>query len=185
MTIPADWQQAEVKDEDGGYTLYQYESAEEDITLVIFAEMGGMEYYSLEEMGAMLCEELGTSLYSLDKLDTVENENRMYRAILRGTDMEGQNLVSDITIFSPYNSIRYYLLFTTSSSSYNAYDKIIDGIVDSFTMTLSAEESYQKVQELRDATSGAEEETPEETEEGVEDESGDSGESGPENNTEE
>lgn len=155
--VPASWQALEPGD-DTAFQRYYYQTAEADLSLLIFSELGTMGYYSLEEIGAALSADLQQSLFGseTEKPVVAASTDTFYRTKITGYDADGQQLISEIAIFAPYASIRYQMIFTASGPAYLENEKNIDGIIGSFQLIKSEEDLYKLVQELHEAAAAAE-----------------------------
>lgn len=155
LLLPADWILAEA--DDRGELYY---SADGAVSLSLLRELGGVEYYSLQEVGDMLCEDIGSELFSVVEPGAGKVKDDVYRRIIGGEDKDGNPLVSDVCIFAPYVSVRYYLVFTAASATYEENRNVIDGIAGSFTITKSEEETFQYLEAEREAAATAEQAQP-------------------------
>lgn len=150
--VPSDWLMEEV---DAEHVQYRFHSAEEDIYLTVVMELGGMAYDSTTEIGAALAEQLAADLYDEVETERAEETETSYRCLLRGMDADGAALVSELYLYAPFVSARYYLLFQAADAVYDESRKMIDDVIASFALTMTREEVYAHMREMREDAANA------------------------------
>lgn len=152
FTLPADWQSVEPVSANG---VCSFRNAAGDLTLEVVRELGAMEYYSLDELGDMVAEDMAADLFAAEPEREQRSEKDRYSCLMQGTDAEGNALACRVDLYMPYPSAHYYLIYLATPEAYAANKKIADGILDGFTVTKSAEEMYQYIDEQRDEAAAA------------------------------
>ena len=161
LTLPAAWTALEAE---GEHVACAYQTADGRLQLQIMEEWGGMEYYSLDEVGDLLCQELSQALFAQDlaaslsageALSEQGNSQYYYCRTLSGQDAQGGELVCHVDVLAPYASVRYYLIYTADKESFEQNKQIIRDVLPTFAMGKTAEEIYQIIEEER--TKAAEE----------------------------
>lgn len=154
LILPAAWERVEPVSEHG---VCAFSGEEGELTLEIVSELGPMEYYSTEELGDMVSDSVSESLFAEEPdCDWRVSENK-YTNVMRGQDASGEPLVCRLDLIMPYPSVHYYLLYLAAEDAYQANRRVAAGILDSFTVTKSAEEMYQLIQERQAAEEAARE----------------------------
>ena len=146
LTLPTAWQQEQPASD---YGVYAFSADDGQLSLEIVQELGAMEYYSAEELGASVSEAIGGSLFAGEPDSSSSSSDTSYTNVLQGSDADGNKLVCRIDLLMPYPSVRYYLVCTATPDAYKANRRLIEGVRDSFTVTMSAEEMYQFIDEQR------------------------------------
>jgi len=154
FAIPADWQALSV--EEDVFEQYRYAGPNGDITLQVFAEMGGMDYMPLEDMAAELSLDVQERVFDSNAAESpvetvLQNLDTLQVIQLQGYDPDGQQLIARLVLYSPYDAIRYHLVFLGTASYFAENDYVIDGIADSFLLTKTEEDIYKLVHELHQA----------------------------------
>lgn len=152
FSLPADWERVEPISANG---VCAFRNEAGDLNLEVVRELGAMEYYSLDELGDMVAEEMADDLFASEPERTQHGDNDKYSCLMQGTDADGGELVCRVDLYMPYPSAHYYLIYLATPEAYSANKKIADGILDGFTVTKSAEEMYQYIDEQRDAAAAA------------------------------
>ena len=152
FTLPADWQRRESISANG---VCSFRNAAGDLTLEVVRELGVMEYYSLDELGDLVAEEIAAGLFAAEPEREQRSENDKYSCLMQGADADGGALACRVDLYMPYPSAHYYLIYLATPEAYAANKKIADGILDGFTVTKSAEEMYQYIDEQRDEAAAA------------------------------
>lgn len=145
--VPTDWQAEAVSDD---YTQYRYGTADGTLSFSVVMELGGMAYDSTAEIGAALVGELQETLYGEATAARPVEGGDFYRQTLSGTDTDGAPLVSELYLYAPFVSARYYLLFHATAEAYAENERLINDVIDSFSLTMSREEVYQHMEALRE-----------------------------------
>ena len=162
ITIPADWQ---VKSEDENCTVFA--NADGTISLVLKWELGGMSYFSEEELAGLAADvckaTLGEGAEVYKSLELTKFDVAV-KAVFCG-EADGVNAVCDTAIIQYYNDVRYYLTAVTDAGTYSQYEDAFTQIANSFTCTLTEDEVYQKMNERNLAKAEAEAEAETENQE--------------------
>ena len=168
VQFPADWVLLE---EDLESTTFV--SGDGSLSCTISCELGGVEYYSLEELGEMLLEDLGTEVFASSEAGDPVVDEATYRNQLTGETADGVSLAADVNVYRVQAGVRYYMTFLTDEA-YGDQQSMIDAILGSFRTTLHEEDLYQLMKERREEAAEPDtstEETPdtstEETPEGL------------------
>ncbi len=143
ITLPEDWQQQQTEDE---YTT-SFLSDDDLIKIDVVYELGGVEYYSLEEVAGLLEDELVEGMDSAQRVSTKSDDQEQYREVFACIDEQGRGVTYDITIIHPYNSLRYFLIFTSGTNNYQENNVLIDDIINSFEVTAESEDMYAKLKQ--------------------------------------
>ncbi len=150
LEIPADWSSREI---DPAVVFYLPDG---ELSLSVSPELGGVEYYSMREVGEMLAENLAAATFAEYTAATAQVTEReaepangaataepaSYEQTLQGTDAAGNALTLHFYIDSPCTGIRYYLIFLGATEAYDENAYIADGVIDSFTVTMTQDELY-------------------------------------------
>ena len=148
ITIPADWQ---VQSEDEKTTVFL--SSDGTISYLAQWELGGMSYFSKEELAGLAADIGNTVLtdpvvygsWELTDFDVA------VKVVSTGTmeDKAGKsaNAVCDASIIQYFNDVRYYLVATTDAGTYAEYENVFMEIAQSFNVSLTEDEVYQKMNE--------------------------------------
>lgn len=153
LDIPETWLKGE---ETGNQVAFGNE--DNSIALTISSELGGVDYYSLEEIMEQLTDALTAQLFSDYEITADKNSASSYIRIVDGSDAEGAHLVAVLYINQPYQTIRQYLLFVASGSAYTQNAELINKIIASFSTTLDEDQYLQLMTARRAAEQAAEEE---------------------------
>jgi len=151
VTLPADWALSAETEESSSFI-----SPDGTVALDISNELGGMEYYSLTEIGDMLTRELMDQLFASAKADSTAATNSSYRRTIRGADLDGGEISAVLYISEPFVAVRYYLLFLIDADQSRALSDVVDGVIDSFTVTQDQDQVYQLMRERAEAREEAE-----------------------------
>ena len=152
FTLPADWQRVEPRSANG---VCAFRNEAGDLSLEVVRELGAMEYYSPDELGDMVAEKMADEVFATEPEREQRSDKYKYSCLMQGTDADGGELVCRVDLYMPYPSAHYYLIYLTTPEVYAANKKIADGILGGFTVTKSAEEMYQYIDEQRDAAAAA------------------------------
>ena len=131
ITIPADWQ---VTSEDDTTTVFS--NPDGSISFVLKWELGGMSYFSKEELAGL----------AEDVCNSVLQNPEVYKN--GGADV---NAVCDTAIIQYFNDVRYYLVAVTDAGTYGEYEDVFTQIANSFTCSLSEDEVYEKMNARNEA----------------------------------
>ena len=94
-------------------------------------------------------------LYDEVETERAEETEASYRCLLRGMDADGAALVSELYLYAPFVSARYYLLFQATDAVYDESRKMIDDVIASFALTMTREEVYAHMREMREDAANA------------------------------
>ncbi len=151
VQLPADWTKTEETQEQASFL-----SAAGDMSCTICCELGGVEYDSLEEVGELLEEQVGESLFDAYTLGEPIYGGTTYRNCLTGTQPDGSTLTADLNVYHVYPGVRYYMIFVTETETYRDRGSLISGVLRSFKTTLTQDEVYQLMRDRREAEAEAE-----------------------------
>ena len=112
VQLPADWTKTEETQEQVAFL-----SAAGDMSCTICCELGGVEYDSLEEVGELLEEQVGESLFDAYTLGEPIYGGTTYRNCLTGTQPDGSTLTADLNVYHVYPGVRYYMIFVTETET--------------------------------------------------------------------
>ena len=146
--VPSDWSR---EDGDNEYTLCSFTNPDKTISLLIMAELGAMEYLSQSEIVDQICEDVQDAVYVGDADIKLSSSYSHQTAVLRGEDENGNEIVTRIDFFSPYTSVHYYFVFTSTADAYEYNQSVFAAVAESFTMVKSASDVYQYIQDKRTA----------------------------------
>lgn len=129
ITVPNSWQPA-AQTAIGVYFLDE----EKRISLNIISEMGGVDFYSPEELGQMVVERLEEvfSQLQVEQILRVRDKNTQYSLLLTGENSAGERVVNTLWLYEPLNGIRYYLIFSCGGDDYNEYARVFEDVIRSF-----------------------------------------------------
>ena len=145
---PAEWLPVEPVSEHG---VCAFSAPDGSLSLEVVGELGAMEYYSVEELGAEVAETVAAGLFAAETDSEQKTADGRFTGIMRGEDGSGQKMVCRIDLFAPYPSVHYYLLALATEDAYAESRGLLQGVADSFTVTKSDEEMYQLIREEREA----------------------------------
>lgn len=151
IQFPADWQLLEEDRENVTFI-----SGDGKLSCTISLELGGIEVYSMEEVGEMLAERMGEQLFSSYTLGEADVDSATYRQLVQGETDSGEQLTADLNIYHKQQAVRYYMSFLCESGDYAQQRPLINAIQDSFENTLDTDELYQLMMERMEADALAE-----------------------------
>lgn len=151
ITIPADWQ---VTDEDDNSTVFS--NPDGSISLVLKWELGGMSYFSKEELAGLAADVCGSVLQNPEVYTSLELSlfDVAVKAVCTGTAKNGDadvNAVCDTAIIQYFNDVRYYLVAVTDAGTYAEYEDVFTQIANSFNCSLTEDEVYEKMNARNEA----------------------------------
>lgn len=144
IQFPADWVLLE---EDLESTTFV--SGDGSLSCTISCELGGVEYYSLEEIGDMLLESLATVVLASSEAGEPVVDEATYRNQLTGETVEGDPLTADVNVYRVQAGVRYYMTFLTDGA-YEEQQPMINAILGSFRTTMHEEDLYQLMKDRRE-----------------------------------
>jgi len=145
LTLPADWLLLEEEEESSIFS-----AAQGDISLTVFNELGGEAYYGLGEITDMLLAQLPETGRPWQSERLITDTDVKHRQLFNNIDGEGATVFLDITVRQPYPGIRYYLLFATSSATYDEKNALLNDILTSFVVDENRESLYALMKERRE-----------------------------------
>jgi hypothetical protein len=157
ITVPAEWQ---VVSEDENSTMFTSEDG--TVSFIIKWELGGMSYFSKEELAGLAADVCNATLDNGSVYESLEltKFDVAVKAICTGTvnDESGNavNAVCDTAIIQYFNDVRYYLVAVTDAGTYDQYQKVFTQIANSFSCSLSEDEVYEKMNQQTEAMAEAE-----------------------------
>lgn len=151
ITIPADWQ---VQSEDDGATVFS--NPDGSISFVLKWELGGMSYFSKEELAGLAEDVCSNALENSQVYTSLElrHFDVAVKAVCSGTVKNGEaevNAVCDTAIIQYFNDVRYYLVAITDAETYAEYEDVFTQIANSFDCSLTEDEVYEKMNEHNEA----------------------------------
>ncbi|MGI5824789.1 MAG: hypothetical protein ACOX7J_04375 [Bacillota bacterium] len=148
VTVPADW---EIISEDENGTVFS--DADGTISFVLKWELGGMSYFSKEELAGLAVDVAKATLKDAAVYESLEltKFDVAVKGVCTGTvadDAENSvNAVCDTAIIQYFHDVRYYLVAVTDAGTYAEYENVFTQIANSFTCSLSEDEVYEKINE--------------------------------------
>ena len=150
---PAAWTQTEPASANG---VCAFSTEAGDLSLEVVQELGAMEYYSLIELGDKVAETVGDSVFAATPESEERSKDNKYSSTMRGADADGNEVVCRVDLIMPYESVHYYLIYLATPEAYQENSNIADDILNGFTVTKSAEEMYQYINDQRTDAAAAE-----------------------------
>jgi hypothetical protein len=132
----------------------EFSDVDNQVAFSITTELGGVDYYSPEEIMGQLTDEIATELFSDYEIAEDSGDNATYLRILEGANADGAHLVTVLYINQPYQTIRHYLVFIASGQAYAQNATLIKQIITSFT-TMLDEDQYLQLMTARRAAEQA------------------------------
>ena len=151
MQFPADWQ---LLSEDAENSTFI--SGDGSLSCTIGFELGGVEVYSLEEVGDMLLERLGDSLFSSWESEHPRLDSTTYRNRVLGLREDGEALSLDLNVYHVQEGVRYYMSFLCETKVYEAKLPLINAIMESFETTKRGDVLYEMMMQRREEQAQAE-----------------------------
>jgi len=151
VMLPADWALAAETEESSSFV-----SADQAVALNISNELGGMEYYSLTEIGDMLTKQLMDQVFSSAEAKKAAITGSSYYRSISGVDQAGEEISAELYISEPFVAVRYYLLFLIDADQSRAMSDVVDGVIDSFTICGNKDQVYELMRERAEAREEAE-----------------------------
>ena len=139
LTVPANWQPV-AQTTAGVYFVDELNH----ISLNVVSEIGGMDFLSLEEMSVLIKDKFSAGYTDVEELAVIKgkDEKKEYGLVLKG--MDGVNpVIADIWIYEPYNSIRYYLIFSCGGDDYQNNTQLFKEITGSFNFVSDKNQVYE------------------------------------------
>lgn len=138
FAVPASWQA-----EADGYD-FVCSGLDGAVYLISRSELGGNNYYTLEEMA----DKLAAGADELGELETAATPLSGRDRLWRSYKGAGEARV-DVFICQPGAGVRFYLLFAVEEDGYASLKPQIESIIKSFSLDLSEVEYYQLLDERR------------------------------------
>ena len=150
---PAAWMETEPSSANG---VCAFSTEAGDLSLEVVQELGAMEYYSLIELGDKVAETVGDSVFAATPESEERSSGKKYSSTMRGADADSNEVVCRVDLIMPYDSVHYYLIYLATPEAYQENSNIADDILNGFTITKSAEEMYQYINDQRTDAAAAE-----------------------------
>jgi hypothetical protein len=114
------------------------------LSLNIFSEIGGMDYYTPKELGQNIFSIISNLVNNAAVIEElpVDKSDSQYRQLIEGKDAEGNNVYIDVWVAAPYDTVHYYLILICGGDDYEKYRGVYDDIIDRFKVTASKQEIY-------------------------------------------
>lgn len=122
----------------------QFLNPEGTIAINIISELGGMDFYSLDELMEMVVENLtqnGQDMQVEGSLD-VADSGYQRRQLISYTNAAEEKIYTDIWLYEPMAGIRYYIIISCGGDDYKDYSGMFDSVVQSFVFTGNSSEVY-------------------------------------------
>lgn len=144
VTVPIDW---EVASEAENCTVF--ENGDGTISFVLKWELGGMSYFSKQELAGLAADIGKATLQDAEVYQSLEltKFDAAVKAVCTGTAENGVTAVCDTAIIQYFHDVRYYLTAVTDAGTYAEYEKVFTQIANSFTCALTEDEVYEKMNE--------------------------------------
>jgi len=140
ILVPQDWNLEEETD-----TTALFLDPEGSMALQIISEIGGMDYYSLDECADFAKAMLAQSLNELSLKEdlSVRDKAKSRLQLWQGREEDG-NLVQALAYtFHPYDSMRYYVFLLAGGSDFQQYQKVFEAMISSFSINKPVDEIYE------------------------------------------
>ncbi len=139
ISVPGDWLPA-AQTAAGVYFI----DDNNNISLNIISEMGGMDFYSPEELIQMVIEKLGSSLKDIKtrQILGVQDKKSQYGVVISGENASGEVIANTIWLYEPVNGIRYYLFFNCGGDDYTRFEGVFNEVIKSFRFIANDEEVF-------------------------------------------
>ena len=143
LTLPADWEMLSETDE---VTLFS--DSENSISLGVARELAGFSYYpneDLADLAAEVCSAVLTEPEILQREQLPKPDNAvLVTAAGKIKDGDGE-AVCQVTVISPLSAVRYFIVVTAESNSYEKYQNVLRDIYAGFTLNKTEDEIYQQI----------------------------------------
>ena len=103
-----------------------------------------------------MAEAIGDSIFAATPESEERSKDNKYSSTMRGADADGNEVVCRVDLIMPYDSVHYYLIYLATPEAYQENSNIADDILNGFTVTKSAEEMYQYINDQRADAAAAE-----------------------------
>lgn len=144
VQLPDDWQLLTEQEEASVFV-----APDNSVSLTVFNELGGEAYYGLDEIIAMLTEQLPAQEQGWQSSRVVKDTEEERRQVFKGADEAGNDVYVDITVLQPHPGIRYYLMFAGGSAVHNAQSSLFGDIVNSFGLDEEVPYLYALMEDRR------------------------------------
>ena len=146
ITVPQNWQENDISE-----STVEFCAEDNQLSLTITSEFGGVDYYSMREIKDQLTEIIAADLFKTYDITDDEGGTKYFHRVLKGADLQGAKLVVDIYANQPFLTIRHYMVIVASSKAYKTYENQIDELISSFTPTYTEDEYLLHMEERREA----------------------------------
>jgi len=139
IDIPELWQ-AETSS-DGVYFINE----DNTVAINIISELGGMSFYSPEELMELVTEEITEGMTDVSVIENIDVREPKYqtRQAIRYLNNANEYIANDIWLYEPMAGIRYYIVASCQGDMYEQYRQLFTDIVDSFVFTGNNTEVYE------------------------------------------
>ncbi|MCR4963657.1 MAG: hypothetical protein K6B40_07250 [Firmicutes bacterium] len=151
ITLPDTWQILQEND-----TETVFAGPDGNITLTLSNDLGGVEYYSLEEINEMLAKNIAEALFSSYAVEKSQSGDIQCRQSYVCHKEDGQGYMLDILVYRQDPAIKYYAVFCLPLQMYRGEKPLIDDVFASFEQTKDAETLYALTQQRNEAAWAAE-----------------------------
>ncbi|MGI5891512.1 MAG: hypothetical protein ACOX7H_02075 [Bacillota bacterium] len=140
VQVPFNWKL--VKKSEAGTIFTADQGA---LSFNILAEIGGMDYYTPQELGENIFAFLSSNIKESQVIEEipVDNPASQYRQLILGKDEQGRKVYIDTWITAPLDTVHYYLIFTCGGDDYEKYRGVFDDIIKKFKLVSTPEEIYK------------------------------------------
>ncbi|MDR2712703.1 MAG: hypothetical protein LBB91_06265 [Clostridiales bacterium] len=140
ISVPEDWN---LEEETG--TTAVFLDPEGSMALQIVSEIGGMDYYSLDECAGFARQMLDQSLTELSLVEDlpVRDKAKSRLQLWQGQDEDGYLAQVLAYTFHPYDSLRYYVFLLAGGSDFQQYQKVFEAMISSFQLSKPIDEIYE------------------------------------------
>ena len=122
----------------------QFLNPEGTIAINVISELGGMDFYSLDELMTMVVENLTKSGKDIQMEGALAVADSLYqrRQLISYTNTAEEKIYADIWLYEPMAGIRYYIIISCGGDDYKDYSGMFDSIVQSFVFTGNSTDVY-------------------------------------------
>ena len=157
LDIPADWTMGNETEDS-----VEFHDADNQISMTITTELGGIDYYALREIKEQLTENIAAELFTDYEIIDDNGGTKYFRRIIDAADKDGAHIIVDMYASQPYLTMRHYVIIIAAADAYEQYEDAINDMISSFTITKSEDEYLQLMEDRRAADKAAETESTQE-----------------------
>jgi len=150
ISIPLDWTVEDISRE-----MTRFTSADGQIVATITTELGGVDYYDLDEQMELMQEKISQEVFQNCEISKEDSSDKFYSCVFEGTDKNDAPAAVFLYCQQPYIGTRQYITFATSPYVYDENKSLIEMMVDSFAITFSEDEYLQLMRDRREADAAA------------------------------